>query len=108
MAELIAVLLIAGYILAMIVLARAILTRMDRYVSHEATRTITIETPLGDDTKLQRIEQRLLNRGATILDLDYQCDVIHDREKITLLVAPPNRHPKAQPPATPPRQAASV
>ncbi len=108
MAEVIAILLVVGYVGIMIVLARAILTRMDRYVSHEATRTITIEMPLGDDSKLQRIEKRLLNRGATILDLDYQCDVIHDREKITLLVAPPTGRQKVSSPASAKAQTASV
>lgn len=87
----IAIVLIMSYIMAMIILARAILTRMDRYISSDATRRITIETRLGDDTKLQRLEKRLINRGATILDLDYRCDMIHDRERITLLVAPPHR-----------------
>jgi hypothetical protein len=95
MGEIIAIGLITAYVAAMIILARAILTRMDRHISHEDTRKITIEMPLGDDRKLLRLEQRLLNRGATILDLDYHCDMIHDRERVTLLVARPDRREPA-------------
>jgi hypothetical protein len=91
MVECMAVLLISGYVAVMILLARAILGRMDRHRSQDETRTITIEMPLGDDTKLLKLERRLLTRGATILDLHYQCDMLRDRERVTLLVARPDR-----------------
>jgi hypothetical protein len=88
----------------MALLARAILSRMDRRISQDDTRTITINMPLGDDRKLLKLERRLLQRGATILDLDYRCDVIRDRERVTLLVARPDRRRDVEAQPTPRRR----